>query len=498
MKKIKITKEQYDRLLAESADIRGGINRVNKTFKSNFSNSGIKNLKEEPFNISKPIQGIGNSTMKNVKPVPMPEQITEDILSPEAQQAIQNFIEGIWLNQSQRGLDKFFVDNGIKWGDIITYLTSMGIIASLGAGVYKVTNFFKRKFSGDKELDNKQKKADIEKMARMVTKDPESPWQRKVRLQQKPESGWEATPKSFNPKGRKSVSSGIGMEETSNYPAGTENDPNSPWNQDSSDVEYSDAPKVFKPLAMNYEIAILNGPDGLYVFYYDDINREDLPNNQYELNSDDLADYVNQNINKIQRGDGISGWNSNATLIKIDDELKNELITLYGKNKEIVGTLRGLDEMTSASSSGSFTGKFGGQSNIQPNNSPSELINSDEINEMDTTGGAGNQVSSTTGQYTQPAIWANGKKNWKAAKKTQYPNGEMVDFDSCTKLNNNKSAQNGKCSTGASDNVVKTHRTKQSVISKTIYEEVAKKTGKTIEEVEKIIKLNKSKSNSLR
>ena len=36
-----------------------------------------------------------------------------------------------------------------------------------------------------------------------------------------------------------------------------------------------------------------------------------------------------------------------------------------------------------------------------------------------------------------------------------YPDGAFVDFDDCTKLNNNKEAQKGKCSVGAVDNVVK-------------------------------------------
>ena len=41
--------------------------------------------------------------------------------------------------------------------------------------------------------------------------------------------------------------------------------------------------------------------------------------------------------------------------------------------------------------------------------------------------------------------------------------GEFVEFDDCTKLNNNKEAQNGGCSTGASDNVVKLRKTKSNV-----------------------------------
>ena len=49
--------------------------------------------------------------------------------------------------------------------------------------------------------------------------------------------------------------------------------------------------------------------------------------------------------------------------------------------------------------------------------------------------------------------------------KTAYPNGDMVSFDDCTKFNNNKEAQNGGCSQGAVDNVVKTSKTKGSVVA---------------------------------
>ena len=46
---------------------------------------------------------------------------------------------------------------------------------------------------------------------------------------------------------------------------------------------------------------------------------------------------------------------------------------------------------------------------------------------------------------------------------TQLAGGEMVTFDDCTKLNNNKTAQSGGCSTGAVDNVVKTKKTTTNV-----------------------------------
>ena len=47
-----------------------------------------------------------------------------------------------------------------------------------------------------------------------------------------------------------------------------------------------------------------------------------------------------------------------------------------------------------------------------------------------------------------------------AFDKTQWAG---VEFDDCTKLNNNKEAQNGGCSTGAIDNVVKLKKSKSNV-----------------------------------
>jgi hypothetical protein len=77
-------------------------------------------------------------------------------------------------------------------------------------------------------------------------------------------------------------------------------------------------------------------------------------------------------------------------------------------------------------------------------------------------------------------------------KKTTWKDGAFVEFDDCTKLNNNKEAQNGGCSTGAVDNVVKQKKTSSSILTKeSLIKEVARKTGRTIEDVEKII--NKTK-----
>lgn len=121
-----------------------------------------------------------------------------------------------------------------------------------------------------------------------------------------------------------------------------------------------------------------------------------------------------------------------------------------------------------------------------------------EINTNETTvaGAAGDGGSS--GPYVSPKMWAKDKKNWSNSNepmypsgqivqkenysikltkeqfqyikenmdKTQWPKGKFVEFDDCVKFNNNKEAENGGCSQGAVDNVVKTKGTDNSVISK--------------------------------
>jgi len=123
----------------------------------------------------------------------------------------------------------------------------------------------------------------------------------------------------------------------------------------------------------------------------------------------------------------------------------------------------------------------------------------------------------SSGPYVTPKMWAKDDKNWAMNKdnktawkggkivdkkskanmtmesdnmtKTAYPDGEMVDFDDCVKYNNNDAAQKGGCSQGAVDGVVKTSKTKGSVISdEALYYEIAEQTGRSIDEVKTIIK----------
>lgn len=360
-----------------------------------------------------------------------------------------------------------------------------------------------------------------------------------------------------------------------------EDDMNAPQNQPDVMINKPIDPK-YKPLHLqsyNSEVAIFaDDHHKLFVFYYEHLNKnvfkdyaemtkhvvgkdaEGHPEFEYsddwDIDGNILSRYVNDNLGELSKGKGIIGFESGKDLVLIDDELKTELLDLYDKDKKLKKSLGVIDETTSASSSGQFTGPMGGESVINKN-TPEDVLNNvvdeesnkedikhqlsnqlkdkseaipkskeeienelarrraaeikrretDEIDEVTVAGASADGGSS--GPYVGPAFLAKNPKNSRFSHKTMYPNGKMVkdpmsesdnttktsypkgefvEFDDCVRLNNNKKAENGGCSTGAIDNVVKTKSTSGSVISKdAIYYEVAKQTGKTIEEVKKII-----------
>jgi hypothetical protein len=429
MKKLRITLEQYNRLfpnkpLTESADVRGGINRVNKSFSANLAGKDVQNLSEEPFNIKAPVPGVPQSAMKK-----QPERKVNENEEHGAAQAVFEFIKHVWEQPGGHISSPFFEQMGLSWEQVAEFLVSKGILDKVDEG-FKVKNFLKRSYSKD-ENGKIEKLKDIGEVAKKLAGDPDAPWS------------------------KKEVMGEIAMDAVDNA-------------------------AKFAPIYMGKELALLKGPDGYYIFDYDNVRRSAYPNPEYEMIVDDLAEFINKNYDSVPKGDGLDGWNNEALLIRLDEPLRELLNKLYSKDRGFMKALNGLNEMTSAASSGAFLAPMG-----------TDTIKR-ELDETVTTAPSAPN-SSSTGAYVQPAIWAKDKKNWKGDKKTQYPNGELVTFDDCTKLNNNKKAQNGKCSTGAVDSVVKTKKTKGSVISKSMYEQIAEKTGRTVEDVKRIIetRLNK-------
>jgi len=145
-----------------------------------------------------------------------------------------------------------------------------------------------------------------------------------------------------------------------NYPAGTVNDPNAPWNQ--SDSKHIDAitpsTDTFEPLYFNNEITILKDKkdNSKWFFYNFGVDKNDffpysgaedkskfIGNDEdgqpafdeeynWELNGKIVADYVNDKFNDLSKGEGLEAYQNGVDLIKIDEPVKAELIQQYKDN----------------------------------------------------------------------------------------------------------------------------------------------------------------------
>lgn len=374
----------------------------------------------------------------------------------------------------------------------------------------------------------------------------------------------------------------VEIAEETNTPAGAEQDQDAPFNEkdlDTTEPRTSKDPKL-TVVAMNNEVAILKSAGGsLYAFYYYDVDKDDfseyasivrnyvgkdedgLPEYDYDKNGFDIDasvinNYVNDNISSITKGAGIDSYENSVQLVKIDDELKQYLTNLYDKDNNILKVLNQIteaefsdvwgdmkaklaksqtppteripqskieaklgelkakemarrdaenaafrkmrstgdeiEEMTSAGSSatGGSSGPF-----VGPMGGPIKKSIVDKVpvvSEMDTTGGVGQY--DTPGGLTMDLGKSNPKS--KAEKTPQWAGGSFVKQPDCSKMNNNKEAQNGGCNAGASS--LKTVKASGSVNAPSlaenkIYETIANKTGKTIEEVKLIIQSKNNK-----
>jgi len=146
-----------------------------------------------------------------------------------------------------------------------------------------------------------------------------------------------------------------------NYPAGTENDSNAPWNQ--ADTKFVDAKKpatnTYMPIYFSNEITILkNTTDGSKWFFYNDsVEKQDYfhysgaedksvftgndedgqptfdEEYDWELNGQIVADYLNDNIVQLSKGEGLEDYESGVDLVKINEPLASELINTYSDEK---------------------------------------------------------------------------------------------------------------------------------------------------------------------
>jgi len=312
-------------------------------------------------------------------------------------------------------------------------------------------------------------------------------------------------------------------EEEGDYPLGGKYDKAAPYNQEDSYNQRKVINKGFNLLYYNGDFSIFKYGDNLIYFehsaidksvfyeYSNSYNSDDEDNvyNDFDIDDASIEGFVNDNISKLSKGSGIDGDQNGDDLVLIDEEFKNLILSNY-KSDKLFNILSVIGETTSCgSSSGSFVAPLS-----DPIKGRFEESNHGDDIELDETTVAGySGEGGSSGPYVTPRVWAKSKKDhitnkawWPNGKvvgnkteddiegisenahtDTQYPMGQFVKFDDCTKLNNTDTSTG--CSQGAVDNVVKTKTSKKSVVSSdAIYYEVAKKTGKSIDEVKKILK----------
>jgi hypothetical protein len=480
--KVKITKEQYNRIFAsglikESDIVKGGLNRVDKMFNHEFGGKlkeGFDNLKKE----------------------------TADLIK--------------YMYRKDENFSPFWGQHGLTYEDICDALVAKKMVVtengkctvskSLGdpqTAIQTIENTLREMIGGDK------------------------------------------------------------LMELDNYPAGAEFDSRAPYNQSEPNYTKPIEPsqRNFELVGMGSEIAILKGQDGMYVFYHDHLGEDELSDyseiEQYFIGKDEDGDpqfeygdfektpeavenYINDNVNSLSLGSGLDSYEEDVNLVKLDDELKNYILSLYDKDREIVKVLGGVTEnietpeekMTrlkkaiadkraesdrleadrqarldkqNAIDSARAEEKMKMQQQMAANEpeqpkGPETFFGHDweTVEEATTTASVGGSFlipmgasvvkrempvetnkmkvpvvrettdASSSGEYDTnalPGINRDGSfketKKTNAEKKTQYPGGAFVDFNDCTKLNN-KPAGAG-CSQGAVDKVVKYKKTKDNI-----------------------------------
>ena len=484
--KLKISKEQYNRIFA-SGLINEEMDQVDKQFKKSFANSDIENFGEgENFDIKKKNPSLPSSIQgKFGKPL----METDDELQKETRDLIKYFYRK--SDQFSPFWDKY----GLTYDDIQDALKSRGLVVTEN-GMCELSKKFgtpqETIQAVEEELKNlisdKEVMGEDGGLPAGVEYDSNAPWK------------------------DKNVSSPIkAKKELFSVMA---------YNSESAILKGMDGLYFFFYEHINKDEFIPYAEiESTYVGKDGEGQPEFELSDDWDINGEVISNYVNNNLDELSKGEGVDAWEDAIDLVKIDEPLKYELLKMYDKDKSFVKALSslteedkrsvydmlktqidkattqkekepmtlekatkmaekfaelydkpveyfltkikaeyGLDETTSAASSGAFTGLFSA--------SPVKKKIPVDTNDLDVPVVGETTTAASSGQYTAPAFkmktpteFSNEKP--KAFKKTQYAKGGFVKFNDCVKLNN-KPAGAG-CSQGAVDNVVKVVQTKGNV-----------------------------------
>jgi hypothetical protein len=438
MKKIKITKEQYQKLKAAGL-INEGVsfdtkNPVNKTFKKAFAGKDISNFEYIP---EEEIVKKNNFNIDN-KNTSIPKLNINEV---------EDFIKYVYgVNEE---FSKYWGENNLAYEDLCEALESKGLFVTK-ENTYRIP----KSLGTPDEI----KKSIYETLSEMLNHN---------------------------------------MQED-NSPLGSDFDPNNPLNRPDPISSIGNKPdnKNYELVYNNTEFSILKSKtsDDMFAFNHANINKNDFEDyaekqgfidadgdmeyyDDWEVDNSAIQRYFNDVMASSNVGEGADAFMSGEyDIVKIDGSLKNELLGLYDKDKKLVSVLNTVSESTTA---GSVGGSFVAPMSVGPI-SKGMPIDDDKLNvkvvyEMDTAD-AGNIGYDNPGfvGISRDGNFPKNRKKTKAEEKTQWAGGSFVDIDDCTKLNNNKKAQNGGCSTGAVNNVVKQRKTSGNINAPSLNEGIVR------------------------
>lgn len=437
-------------------------------------NKGVRNIKISETQLAFIQEAIKAGKLeknidKNFKDTKM---LSENIEFVDFSREVMLAINNIFNDTSQAGLSPFWVKLGVTRGELAELLIGCGIIYSttLATGIIGYKMARKGFIGGMKRLYNViiGRRYDMYNKGKVINTDTVSG-------------------QNMND---------TQMTEDGGYPVGAENDPNAPWNRGQEEREPQSQHNHFQIIENFGDYALLTDPQG-NKFYID------LANFYYDTEADN--EFIENKINvAVESGElKIDGNGTDLFLLNtisiITPENKAELIA-NTENPQLEAILNELAETTTTGSVGgsyetpfflsnnSEKGKFfddpmikGGQivkkkSRISEDDKVAyerysltlQMLIYGENEEMAKRQAFGveNYLNRKyDGNATIKSLIKNNYGEMSSSIGEQVTDGLVatVEFDDCTKLNNNKVAQNGGCSVGAVDNVVKIKTNKNNI-----------------------------------
>lgn len=400
MAKIKITQEQYERLFKPLLENKIDPNRVDKNFKKDLDEE--EKITQEPLDITKKDPQLGSiSSQKRIPPskgietnVKMPNvnEGEEKSKKVDMTKEVQSLVKFLYRQENE--LSDFLKEKGISFEDIKDKLKGKIIERN---GKYELSKSFGTKEETYRTLEN---------MLREMT--------------------------------------GTYEEVEENYPAGAEHDSRAPYNRENPVVPKADTD--YEVIDNNNHLAIVR----------DTTTNEFFMVPVYEINTEfqdlqpvEITNYIENSRN---------GLKDIPEVEPITPETIDNLVDIYNLDKSLIKSLEWVKgELGSANLEEMSTGSAMGIGGVgTPSNSP---VGPMAMIKKPIQAEGMTATPDTVGPYDAPGLAnvsregkfkKNGKKP-KAFKVPQWAGGMIVNEQpDCSKLNNNKEAQNGGCNSGAS------------------------------------------------